>query len=124
MDFLASDDPVGYANYMIKSFGAVLENLTLNRLPKAVMRAKAAIPDDEIVGFLLCAIDRPPSMTGLIFCDQRHRFPSGLPAHTPPVVRRFYRAGYLVVEANTGGLFVVAHWYAENGALRPFYEVH
>lgn len=59
-------------------------------------------------------------MTGLIFCDRRHDLPQGLPARTPPVVRRFYQAGYLVVEAKTGGLYVVAHWYVENGALRHF----
>ncbi|WP_434120401.1 hypothetical protein [Pseudomonas fortuita] len=43
---------------------------------------------------------------------------------TPPVVERFYRGGYLIVRALGGGLYVVAHWYYENGALRPFYEVH
>ncbi len=89
------DAPVGkkmnpdYASYMTKSFGATLEDLTFNRLPTVILRAKEAIPGDEIVGFLICALYRPPRMTGLIFCDQRHSFPPGLPMHTPPVVSQF-----------------------------------
>lgn len=113
-----------YASYMIKSFGATLEGLTFNRLPTVIQIAKEAIPDDEIVGFLMCALYRPPRMTGLIFCDQRNLYPPGLPMHTPPIVRQFYQRGYLVVEATTGGLYVVAHHYFDNGALGPFFQVH
>ena len=113
-----------YASYLVKTFGASLKDLRFNRLPTAIQEAKARLPDDDIVGFFLCALDRPPRMSGLMFCDERHALPPGLPAHTPPVVRRFYREGYLVVEANTGGLYVVAHWYFENGAVRPFFEMH
>lgn len=51
MGFLVKDDPIGYANYMVKSFGTGLEDLCFNRLPKAVIKAKAAIPGDEIVSF-------------------------------------------------------------------------
>jgi len=113
-----------YASYLIKTFGATWDGTTFHRFFSVIEQARAYVPDSEIVGFFLCALERPPVMTGLIFCDDRHDFPPGLPAHTPPIVRRFYREGYLIVEACTGGLFVVAHWYHENGALRPFYELH
>jgi len=110
--------------FMIKTFGSTIRDLSFNRLPTVIQRAKAAISEDDVVGFLLCALYRPPRMTGLIFCNCMSLLPPGLPAHTPPVVRRFHRNGYLVVEADTGGLFVVAHQYFENGAIRPFFEVH
>jgi len=112
-----------YASYMIKTFGTSLEACLFYRLPTVIQRAKEAIPSGDIVGFLACALERPPRMTGLIFCDHRHTYPEGLPMHTPPIVNRFYRKGYLVVEAETGGLFVVAHWYYENGELGSFYSV-
>ncbi|MBP1143152.1 hypothetical protein JOE33_000075 [Pseudomonas sp. PvP027] len=110
--------------FMIKTFGSTIRDLSFNRLPTVIRKAKAAIPDEDVVGFLLCALYRPPRMTGLIFCNRISHLSPGLPAHTPPVVRRFHRNGYLVVEADTGGLFVVAHHYFENGAIRPFFEVH
>lgn len=117
-------EPVGvYASYMIKTFDATRENLSFHRLPTVIQCAKEAIPDEAIVGFLACALERGGRMTGLMFCDHRHAFPEGLPAHTPPITRRYYRSGFLVVEANTGGLYVVAHWYHQNGELGPFYAL-
>ncbi len=109
-----------YSSYMIKTFGSTLNDVTFHRLPKVIQRAKVLLPDQEIVGFFLCALERPPRMTGLIFCDHRNEFPQGLPAQTPPIMKRFYREGYLVVEASTGGLYVVAHWLHENGEQGPF----
>lgn len=114
----------GGLGYLIKTFGATKADVTFNRLPKVIQAAREAIPEGEVVGYLMCALDRPPQMTGLIFCDHRHYFPQGLPMRTPSVVERFYRGNYLVVRALGGGLYVVAHWYYENGALRPFFEVH
>lgn len=61
---------------------------------------------------------------GLGFCDPRQEFPEGLPIRTPPVVDRFYREGYQVVVTQGGAQYVIAHWYNQNGALRPFIEVH
>lgn len=113
-----------HSAFMVKTFGSTIRDLTFNRLPTVIQKAKTAIPDEDVVGFLLCALYRPPRMTGLIFCNRMSLLPPGLPAHTPPVVKRFHRNGYLVVEADTGGLFVVAHHYFENGAVRPFFEVH
>ncbi|MDD2067751.1 hypothetical protein NPS49_05385 [Pseudomonas putida] len=119
-----SREPVdAYASYMIKTFGATRENSRFFRLPRVIQRAKDAIPDDSIVGFLACALERGGRMTGLMFCDHRHDFPEGLPSHTPPIARRSQQAGYLVIEANTGGLYVVAHWYYQNGELGPFYAL-
>lgn len=127
---LSEEPPVSHtalpdpSAFMVKTFGSTIRDLSFNRLPTVIQKAKAAIPDDDVVGFFLCALYRPPRMTGLIFCNRISLLPPGLPAHTPPVVRRFHRNGYLVVEADTGGLFVVAHHYFENGAIRPFFEVH
>lgn len=63
-------------------------------------------------------------MTGLLFCDQKRHFPEGLPVRTLPVVSRGWRGGYLVVKVIDGGVFVVAHWLYENGALDRFDRVH
>lgn len=105
---------------MVKTFGSTIRDLTFNRLPTVIQKARVAIPEDDVVGFLLCALYRPPRMTVLIFCNRINLLPPDLPAHTSPVLRRIHRNGYLVVEADTGGLFVVAHYHFENGAIRPF----
>ncbi|MCI1037713.1 hypothetical protein [Pseudomonas putida] len=118
------EPPSAYGNYMIKTFGATRDNCQFFRLPKVIEHAKNAIPDEAIVGFLACALERNGRMTGLMFCDHRHHFPEGLPAHTPPIVREFHQAGYRVIEVTTGGLYVVAHWYYQNGELGPFYGLH
>ncbi|MDY7564719.1 hypothetical protein QN400_24015 [Pseudomonas sp. RTC3] len=125
MSFSVRDrnDP-SYASYWIKTFGATLADLQFFRLPRVIQQAREAIPDEEVAGFLACALERPPQMTGLMFCDRRKRFPEGLPAHTPPIVKRYYRDGYLIVQVEGGGLYVVAHWYHQNGALGPFHKVH
>lgn len=111
-------------NYWIKTFGSSLSDCRFYRLPTVILKAKAAIPDDSIIGFFACALDRPPRMTGLMFCDHRGMFPEGLPAHTPPVLCRYEREGYLVVVVEGGWEYVVAHWYFQNGALRSFHELH
>ncbi len=116
------DDPM-YSRYMIKTYGATLADFRFSRLPTVILNARKAIPDYDIVGFLACALERPPRMTGLMFCDHRNRFPEGLPAHTPPIEKRYYRDGYLVVQAEGGGLYVIAHWWFENGAIGPFCSV-
>lgn len=109
--------------YLIKTFGVTKADVTFNRLPKVIRAAREAIPGEEVVGYLMCALEKPPQMTGLIFVTiamaSRRGCRCGL-----PVVERFYREGYLVVRARGGGLFVVAQWYYSNGALRPFIEVH
>lgn len=112
-----------YSRYLIKTFGATLADFRFSRLPTVVQRARDAIPDHDVVGFLACALERPPRMTGLMFCDHRNRFPEGLPAHTPPIEKRWHRDEYMVVQAEGGGLYVVAHWWFENGAIGPFYSV-
>jgi hypothetical protein len=118
------EEPADYASYLIKTFGARISDCTFSRLPAVIARAKAAIPDLEIVGFLACAIERPPRLTGLMFCDHRHQFPQGLPARTPAIRSRYWKEGYEVVVACTGGLYVIAHWWHENGAIGPFNQVH
>ncbi|WP_397453648.1 hypothetical protein [Pseudomonas sp. NA-150] len=113
-----------YSRYWIKSFGTRLSDCRFSRLPTVIQKAKGAIPDAEIVGFLACVIERPPIMTGLMFCDHRHEFPEGLPARTPPVLRRYHREGYLVVVVEGGGIYVIAHWWHQNGSIGPFKKVH
>lgn len=60
-----------HLGYLIKAFGATKTDVTFNRLPEVIQVAREAIPDDEDVGFLMCALDKPPQMTGLTFCDHR-----------------------------------------------------
>jgi hypothetical protein len=112
-----------FANYSIKTFGASMADCQFHRLPRVIEAARRAIPDEKVVGFFACALEISPRMTGLIFCDNRHGFPEGLPAHTPPLKSRYRQAGYDVVVAQTGGHFVVAHWLYQNGARGPFYNV-
>lgn len=113
----------GYATYRIKTFGATLASFRFSRLPTVIQKAREVINDYDIVGFLARALEVPPKMTGLMFCDHRNSFPEGLPIHTPPIEKRHYRHGYLIVQAEGGGLYVVAHWWYQNGALGPFYSV-
>lgn len=117
-------EPPSYSNYRIKTFRASLSDCTFSRLPTVIFRARQAIPDADIVGFLACAIEKPPILTGLMFCDHRKCYPEGLPARTPPVTSRFTRNGYDVYVTENGGLYVVAHWYHSNGAIGPFHQVH
>ena len=112
-----------FARYLIKTFGATLADCRFSRLPTVILKARQAIQDYDIVGFLACALERPPRITGLMFCDHRNSFPEGLPVRTPPIEKRFYRDGYLVVQVEGGGLYVVAHWWFQNGAIGPFYSV-
>lgn len=124
MTFSVVDKRVpGYASYWIKTFGSTLADFRFSRLPSVILKAREAIPDYDIVGFLACALEKPPVMTGLLFCDRRNKFPEGLPVRTPPIEKRYRRDGYLVVQVQGGGLYVVAHWYFQNGALGPFYSV-
>lgn len=94
----ASPDPPAF---MVKTVGSTMRDLPFNRMPTVIQKAKAAIPEDDVMGL-----------------------PPRLPAHTPPLLRRFRRNGYLVVKADTGGLFVVARHYFENCAISPFFELH
>jgi hypothetical protein len=36
---------------MIKTFGSTIRDLSFNRLPTVIQKAKAAIPDEDVVGF-------------------------------------------------------------------------
>jgi hypothetical protein len=110
--------------YWIKTFGATLSDFRLHRLPTVIEKARAAIADPDVVGYLLCALERPPRMTGLLFCDHTRSFPEGLPIRTQAIAERCQRAGYEVVTTTDGGIFVVAHWLHENGALDRFDRVH
>ncbi len=110
--------------FYVKNFGATIADNRFSKLPRVIEVAQAALAGEDIFGFFICALDRPPRMTGLLFLRDQHDLPPGLPAHTPPIVRRFKQAGYWIFEADTGDLFAVAHWYFQNGALAPFHVVH
>lgn len=110
--------------YWIKDFGANISDFRLFRLPKVIEKARIAVPDDDVVGYFICALEKPPQLTGLLFCDPKRHFPQGLPVRTPPIVSRCWRQGYLAVKVSDGGVFVVAHWLYENGALDRFDRVH
>ncbi|RZO09433.1 hypothetical protein EKG40_08245 [Pseudomonas moorei] len=110
--------------YWIKDFGAKLCDFRMHRLPMVILRAQAAIADPNVVGYLMCALERPPRLTGLMFCDPAGKFPEGLPIHTPDIVHRYRLKGYEIVVTIDGGVYVVAHWLYENGALDRFDRVH
>jgi hypothetical protein len=110
--------------HWIKTYGAELSDFRLYKLPKVIERARKAVADPDVVGYLLCALERPPRMTGLLFCDHARAFPEGLPIHTQPIADRHNRDGYEVVIAADGGKYVVAHWLYDNGALDRFDRVH
>lgn len=110
--------------YWVKDFGADLQGLRFYRLPTVISRAQVAMADMDVQGFLICALDRPPQMTGLLFCDYAQGLPEGLPVHTPPICRRYRHHGFEVVIAIDGGVYVIAHWLYENGALDRFDRVH
>lgn len=110
--------------YWIKTFGATLCDVRVNRLPKVVTEAQDALADIDILGFLVCAIGRERRMTGLMFGDRRGLFPEGLPSRTSPIVHRFQRNGYEIVVTQTGDVFAVVHWYHQNGELDSFDRIH
>jgi len=49
-------------------------DLWFHKLPTVVEKARAAVQDPAIVGYLLCALERTPRMTGLLFCDDSKNF--------------------------------------------------
>ena len=110
--------------HWIKTYGADLSDFSFFKLPKVIEQARAAIADPDVVGYLLCALERSPRMTGLLFCDHVRAFSEGLPIHTQPIADRYKRDGYEVVIAADGGKYVVAHCLYENGALDRFDRVH
>jgi hypothetical protein len=110
--------------HWIKTYGAELSDFRLYKLPKAIEQAREVIPDPGVVGYLLCALERPPRMTGLLFCDHARDLPEGLPIHTQAIVGRYNQGGYEVVIAVDGGVYVVAHWLYENAELDRFDRVH
>ncbi|WP_231991045.1 hypothetical protein [Pseudomonas sp. B10] len=109
--------------FYIKSFGTTRADFHFNKLPEVVRKAQLDLAGEDVLGGFICALDRPPRMTGLLFLRDSSDLPFGLPAHTTTVVRRYERAGYCIVEWQTGDLFAVAHWYFQNGALAPFHDV-
>ena len=110
--------------YWIKTYGAKRSEFRFHRYPAVIERARVAISDPGVVGYLLCALEYPSKITGLLFCDPTRRYPEGLPIHALPVVDRCQRAGYDVFTKIDGGVIVVAHWLFENGALDRFDRVH
>lgn len=110
--------------YWIKTYGAGLSDLRFHRYPRVIERAREAITDPDVAGYLLCALERPPKITGLLFYDPAKKYPEGLPIHALPVINRCRRAGYDLFTIIDGGIFVVAHWLHENGALDRFDRVH
>ena len=124
--FMNSDEisQLKRSRFYIKSFGTTRADCRFNKLPEVVRKAQMDLDGEDIFGYFICALDRPPRMTGLLFLADPSGLPFGLPAHTTTVVRRYERAGYCIVEGQTGDLFAVAHWYFQNGALAPFHDVH
>ncbi|MNH32717.1 hypothetical protein D3C79_931780 [compost metagenome] len=110
--------------FWVKTYGASIADQCFFRYPRIIERAKRTVRDDQVVGYLLCALDRPPRMTGLLFCSHMCRFPEGVPIHTPPVLDRYRQDGFEVVVAEGGGKYVIAHWLYENGAVDRFDRVH
>lgn len=109
--------------YLIKTFGARLEDFRFFRFPNVVERARVAFSGEPIMGVLICALIRQPRLTGLMFCDRRRRFPEGLPIRTPPLTGHYEMHGYPLYVTEGGGHWVVAHWLHENGEIGPFYSV-
>jgi hypothetical protein len=109
--------------YWVKDFGVDISTLQFNRWPRVIERARAAVTE-EVVGFLLCALERSPRTTGLLSGDVISGLPDGLPIHTPSIESRHWRRGFQVVVAEDSGTFVISHWLHENGELDRFDRVH
>ncbi len=63
--------------YWIQTFGATSADVRFNRLPTVIQKAKAAISGADIDGFLMCALEKPPLMTGLGFATLGRNFLKG-----------------------------------------------
>jgi len=66
-----------HPTYSIKTFGATSADVRFNRLPTVIQKAKAAISCADIDGFLMCALEKPPMMTGLMFAPLGRNFLKG-----------------------------------------------
>ena len=110
--------------FYIKRFCTTRADCQFNKLPEGVRKAQLDLAGEDSLGFFICALDRPPRMTGLLFLRDTSDLPFALPAHTTTVVRRYERSGYCIVEGQTGHLFAVAHGYFQGGALTLFHDVH
>lgn len=112
------------ANYWIKTFGADKSTLRFHRLPTAVVQARENFAGEQVVGYLICALIRPPRLTGLLFCDDTNDYPDGLPIHTAPMATCYQEGNCSMVIVEGGDRYVVAHWLHENGEVDRFDRVH
>lgn len=88
------------------------------------IEAQKAFSAHDVVGFLICALVRPPRLTGLLFGDQTRDLPDGLPICTPAMTAICEERGFTVVKVEGGDVYVVAHWLHENGEIDRFDRVH
>jgi hypothetical protein len=87
-----------------------------NRLPRAIGLALAAVPPQGVTGYLLCALERKMTVTGLLFCYQSQGQPNGSPIQTGIVEGRAWAAEYELI-VTPDAFYVIAHRLRETGAI-------
>ena len=53
--------------FYIKSFGITRADCQFSKLPKVVRKSQLDLAGEDILGFFIWALDRPPRMTGSLF---------------------------------------------------------
>lgn len=72
----------------VKTLAATLFYRSFSNFPTVAEAARDAFSESSIDGYSICAWERPPLMTGLLFSSRDGHLPGGLPVRTPRISER------------------------------------
>lgn len=92
--------------------------------PKCILDAQKIDFGVPVTGYLCCVEFQPPCMVGVVFSEARARFADGKTIRTSQIERVFELLGYQLCETYNGSLYVICHWWYENGAVPLVNMIH
>jgi hypothetical protein len=103
--------------FYIKSFGTTRADFHFNKLPEIVRKAQLDLAGEDVLGGFICALDRPPRMTGCCSCGihpicplvyQRTRLRSYADTSEPGIASSDGRR--VICSQSPIGIFKMMHW--------------
>lgn len=91
-----------------------IESHTMNTskagIPKDIQKAMTVDFGTPVTAYLMCAVDCPPVVLGVVYCDSRRRFRDGSSIRTSSIIRIDFIDGYALVKTLGGSLYVIVSW--------------